>query len=103
MCARARVFVRYNAVFNRVRAFHCSKIHRYSPTEKNRANDKNCHRRKNDTKFIVVPASQHVLRIRNKVSYKNSESKRAIHKNYYQVCGADKHMVKQLFCVNSDS
>ncbi|XP_076811579.1 nipped-B-like protein A isoform X2 [Clavelina lepadiformis] len=53
--------------------FTDKKIHRYSPSEVNRANDKQCHRKKPDLKFEPTQALQHIQRLRTHMSCRHPE------------------------------
>ena len=62
-----------------------SKIHRYSSTEVNRANDKQCHRKRPDLKFDPLPALAHIDRLRRGVNCRDQEYVDAVVQQYNQV------------------
>lgn len=65
--------------------FTDKKIHKYNPMEKNRANDKQCHRKiKLEQKYNIniKPAEDHIIRLQNNVNIKSTTSLHAIHRQY---------------------
>ena len=57
--------------------------------EKNRANDKQCHRKiKLEQKYNINinPAEDHIIRLQNNVNIKSTTSLHAIHRQYCMVC-----------------
>ena len=76
--------------------FH-SKLHRYSPTEVNRANDKQCHRKRPDLRFEPQPALAHIDRLRRKVHCRDPEYVNAVVKQYTQVIKKTKFLCREGF------